>query len=134
MRRRAGGRRRLARGDSGAAAVEFAIVVPVFLLIVFGIIEFGFVFNAQISLTQAVREGVRAGAVGDAVSEAAMIDRFEDAYNGIGGGVLSGSATPCSPGDNDGDATLTGQLAFTTPISRFGPFTLESEAVMRCGG
>lgn len=128
-------RRRLS-GDRehGAAAVEMALVLPVLLIVMFGIIEFGFVFNAQISLTQAVREGVRVGAIGDDLTPSNMIGRMEDAYTGIGGGTLTGAATPCADGDTDGQARLVGALDFTTPISRFGPFTLRSEAVMRCGG
>ena len=59
--RRGGVHRR--RGEKGASAVEFALVLPVLLAILFGIIEFGFVFNNQISLNQAVREGARVDAV-----------------------------------------------------------------------
>jgi hypothetical protein len=40
-----------------------AIVVPVLLLIVFGLIEFGFAINHNIDVTQGVREGARQGAV-----------------------------------------------------------------------
>lgn len=56
-------RQRLARGDRGAEAVEFAILVPVLLLFVLGIVTFGFVFNAQITLSQAAREGARLAAI-----------------------------------------------------------------------
>jgi len=120
--------------EQGAAAVEMALILPVLLIVVFGIIEFGFVFNAQISLTQAVREGVRVGAIGDDLTAANMVGRMEEAYSGIGGGTLSGVGTPCVPGDTDESARLVGNLDFTTPITRFGPFTLQAEAVMRCGG
>lgn len=44
---------------SGQALVEFAIVIPVFLLILFGIIQLGLLFGAQNSLTSAVRETAR---------------------------------------------------------------------------
>ncbi len=49
--------------QSGAAAVEFALVVPILFLLVFGIIEFGFIFNRWISVTHASREGARLLAV-----------------------------------------------------------------------
>lgn len=52
------------RGDRGAVAVEFALVLPVFLLLVFGAINFGFIFNDWLSLTQGVQAGARGGAVG----------------------------------------------------------------------
>lgn len=43
--------------------VEFALVLPVLLLLVFGIIEFGIVYNAKITITNAAREGARKAAV-----------------------------------------------------------------------
>ena len=60
--------------DSGATALEFAIVVPVLLLLLFGMIEFGFVFQTQLALTHAAREGARMAAVGD-YDVATVIDR-----------------------------------------------------------
>jgi Flp pilus assembly protein TadG len=53
------------RADRGAAAVEMAIVIPVLLMILFGIIDFGRMYNAQVTLTDAAREGARAAAAGD---------------------------------------------------------------------
>ena len=47
------------RGERGAAAVEMALILPVLLLLVGGIIDFGRAFNAQMTLTQAAREGAR---------------------------------------------------------------------------
>jgi Flp pilus assembly protein TadG len=49
------------KDDRGATIVEFAIVLPVFILLIFGIIDFGLlIYNKQI-LTNASREGARAG-------------------------------------------------------------------------
>jgi Flp pilus assembly protein TadG len=52
-------RRRANQEDSGQALVEFAIVIPVFLLILFAIIQLGLLFGAQNSLTNSVRETAR---------------------------------------------------------------------------
>jgi Flp pilus assembly protein TadG len=52
-------------GDEGASAVEFALVVPILLLIVFGIINFGVVFSQQLTINNAVREGARRAVVAD---------------------------------------------------------------------
>jgi len=46
-------RQRAGSGDSGAAAVEFALVVPIFLVLVFGVIEFSFMFNQQSAINSA---------------------------------------------------------------------------------
>ena len=47
----------------GSSAVEFAIILPLLLTLLLGIIEFGYLFNQQISLTQAAREGAREYAI-----------------------------------------------------------------------
>jgi Flp pilus assembly protein TadG len=60
------------RNEDGAAAVEMALVLPILLLLVFGIIEFGFIFNRYISVTHAAREGVRHLALGVDPTEAEL--------------------------------------------------------------
>ena len=57
------GKRR--RGERGAALVEFALVVPVLLLLVMGTIDFGWTFNDYNSVRQGVREGARLVVVAD---------------------------------------------------------------------
>jgi Flp pilus assembly protein TadG len=52
-----------ARDDRGVALVEFAIILPAFLLILLGVMDFGKVFNYWQSATQAASTGARAGAV-----------------------------------------------------------------------
>lgn len=54
---------RRARGGRGAALVEFAIIMPVLFLLLFGIIEFGTAFNDYQSVRQGVREGARQAVV-----------------------------------------------------------------------
>jgi len=49
------------RSQRGAAVVEFAIVLPLLLVILFGIVEFGLLFYNKQVLTNASREGARAG-------------------------------------------------------------------------
>lgn len=51
------------RGEDGAAAVEFAIIVGVLAMIVFGVIEFGLVFWQVQNLRSATREAARVAAV-----------------------------------------------------------------------
>lgn len=54
-----GGPRAWRRGDDGAAAVEFAIVVPVLLLLLLGILEFAFVMRDALSVSSSVKVGAR---------------------------------------------------------------------------
>lgn len=57
---RALGRLRSPRRQRGATAIEFAILFPMFFLILYGIITYGMIFAAQQSLTLAATEGARA--------------------------------------------------------------------------
>jgi Flp pilus assembly protein TadG len=56
---------RRTRGERGASLVEFALVLPLLMLFVFGIIEFGGTYNNLISLRNGVREGARLAVVND---------------------------------------------------------------------
>lgn len=58
----------LTRLIRGQAVVEFAIVLPVLLILLIGLINLGFLINAQIILTQAAWEGARTGATLDPAS------------------------------------------------------------------
>lgn len=49
--------------DEGAATVEFALVAPIFLMLVFGIISFGIVFAQDLALGNGAREAARSGVV-----------------------------------------------------------------------
>lgn len=51
--------------ETGASAVEFAVLMPLLVLLVFGIIEFGLLFYNQQVITNASREGARAAIRGD---------------------------------------------------------------------
>ena len=53
------------RGDRGASAVEFALVVPLLLAVLFSIIDLGFAINRYTVLNNATREDVRAATLAD---------------------------------------------------------------------
>jgi Flp pilus assembly protein TadG len=55
--------------DRGAAAVEFAIVVPVLIILIFGSIEFGLAIQARTQVGNAAREGVRVASLGGSVAD-----------------------------------------------------------------
>jgi Flp pilus assembly protein TadG len=58
------GRQAGTRSDAGQSLVEFALVVPIFLILVFAIVDFGMGFHALITVTNSAREGARIGAIG----------------------------------------------------------------------
>ena len=60
---------RLKKENKGQALVELALVLPILLLLVFGIVEFGRIFGTYLMVIYGAREGARAAAVGTADSE-----------------------------------------------------------------
>ena len=60
---------RFAQDRRGVAAVEFALVAPIFLLIIAGIIVFGFYFAIQVAVTEAASEGARLSVAGLTAAE-----------------------------------------------------------------
>ena len=78
----------------GAAAAELAIVLPIFIILVFGIIEFGLAFNRLQGVHAAAREGARVGAIspGNECAEAF------DAIDGLGVTGFTCNVTQSCPG------------------------------------
>ena len=133
-------RRLIGTRDRGAAAVEFAIMLPLLLLLVFGIIDFGRALNAQVTITQAAREGARL----TALNQPNVASRTQAAATGLSGvGVTVWSACPAgsSPTAN-ADVKVTYAFTFITPIGAIarifggsGPgsqLNLSAEGVMPC--
>lgn len=68
-------------GQSGAAAVEFALIMIPLVLILFGIIEFGLAYNRQQGMHAGSREAARVASIG--ASYADVADAFESAVDTI---------------------------------------------------
>jgi Flp pilus assembly protein TadG len=106
--------------DRGAAAVELAFVLPVLLLIAFGMIDFGRLLHARITLTEAAREGARAVALGESTDAAKA--RAVRAAGSMTSKPLPTAAdvqvTPCGAGADPGAATVTVHhtFHFVTPF------------------
>lgn len=125
-------------GESGAAAIEFAFVLPILLLLIFGMVDFARGFNAHVSLSGAAREGARELALETGNHETATIEAAPSLT-----GVTVTTPTSC---DTDTKATLHAHYTFefVTPISAlmtlFGgglsanTIDLTGIGVMRCGG
>lgn len=76
-------RRRGDRGRGGQAVVEFALVLPVFVLLVFGALEFGRAYYNMHLLTNAAREGARRASLPNQ-TEAEVMDTVEGFLTGVG--------------------------------------------------
>ena len=58
----------------GGAAVEFALIIPIFLAVLFGIIDYGWYFYQRYALVAAVRDGIRWGVTSATPSSSAWLN------------------------------------------------------------
>jgi Flp pilus assembly protein TadG len=95
-------------GERGAAAVEFALVAPLLVLLICGIIDLGRAYATLNQLAAAAREGARVAAVLPD-PEGAQLGRVRDAVAGFAKGQLAGPDIARSSIDVDlrGDSTVT---------------------------
>ncbi|MDQ0824914.1 Flp pilus assembly protein TadG [Arthrobacter sp. B2I5] len=119
--------------ERGAAAVEFAILLPLLLMLVLGTIEFGRAYNAQITLTNAAREGARVMAINKIPAEAKA--KAQDAAAPISTSIPTTdiilSTDTCPVGTQ---VTLTIKYTLSTITGIAGPFPMTGKGVMLCGG
>jgi Flp pilus assembly pilin Flp len=78
------------RGEDGAAAVEFAFLLPLLVLLLFGFIQFGIALNTRIQATNAAREAARAAVVGiDDWDDVGGLEFWESVRQRAGVGEIS---------------------------------------------
>lgn len=124
--------------DRGAAAVEFALVLPVLLLLVLGILEFGRAYHVQTTLSNAARDGVRVMALQDnAAAAIAAVETSASPLNLADADITVTPAAGCSSAlTGAGLASVTIEYPFSL-VSGFLPvddFTLTGKGTMRCFG
>ncbi|RCK69302.1 pilus assembly protein [Desertihabitans brevis] len=129
--------RRARRDDRGAAAVEFALVVPVLLLIVLGIAELGRAYHVQTTLSGAARAGVRVMALEN--DDRAARTAARSAAGGLALTNTQISVTPTSCDRTGSAPAQTATVTITYPLDLIGgvlgdSITLTGTGVMRCNG
>jgi len=105
-------RRIASRHRRGAAMVEFAVVVPVFLLLVFGMIEYGRMVMVQQILTNAAREGARVGVL-DGSTQTKVNTAVSNYLTAAG---ISNSTTTVSP-NPPSSAAATAPVTVTVSVN-----------------
>ena len=139
--------------EGGAAAVEFALVMPILVLLISGIIGFGVVFAQQLALSNSVRQAARAAVVSNGLTCQAMADQartdattmFVTTANvGVSvqrrttAGVTSSPCglpanKPCAGGQLDDTLVVTGTYVSTLSLPFFQPsFNLSAIGSFRC--
>ena len=119
--------------ERGAVAVEFAILAPVLVMILLGIMEFGRAYNAQVSLTNAAREGVRVMAITN--NQTAARTAAKNAAPSLSPALVDSniafSAASCV---TDAQMTVTVTYTLSTMTGIAGPFAMKGKGVMLCAG
>lgn len=133
---------RLRSHDDGAAAVELALVAPIVLLLMFGLINFAVLFAQKLAVNNAVREGARAAVVGSAqYSTVDVQSKVQTALNGTiamnPSDVTVTSIGSCADSGVGNDYTVRANydssLLMPMLIPGFpGSFNIDGTAVYRC--
>ena len=100
----------LRRDQGGAAAIEFAIAVPVLILLIYGIFRIGLLFQANAGMQHALGEGARYATIFPTPSDSQIQTRMNAKLFGAGYGAF----TVSPPASNAGYKTLT--VTYTTPL------------------
>jgi Flp pilus assembly protein TadG len=122
------------RSGRGQALVEFALVFPIFIVLLLGIIEFAFLFNALLSVNYSARDAALAAAeAGDGTgADCVILDAVDAAigaptsdsrivtveiYKATAAGVMIGSPTTFARGGTTSGATC-GTTGLSVPYTR----------------
>ncbi len=130
---------RKGKHESGQAMVEFALILPVFIAILFAILEFGVYFSHSISVTSAAREGAREGIVcaSDADFSSRVETKVQNAAAGLNASNLNISVSKTgSSGNQDVVVSLDYAAATLTPLGKLlwgSEYHVTSSCTMKIG-
>ncbi|MGR3765924.1 TadE/TadG family type IV pilus assembly protein [Rossellomorea sp. NS-SX7] len=113
------------KSEKGQSLAEYALVLPLLLLLIFGIIDFGRYFHAYLTVDHAGREAARAASLGNNAVDAAV-------RNGAGIGLSSGHVQVSESG-GEAVVRIVYPITFVTPVigSLVGPLQVDNTTIMR---
>ncbi|MDE8667141.1 pilus assembly protein [Pseudarthrobacter sp. H3Y2-7] len=127
--------------EIGAVAVEFALILPIFLALILGIVEYGRAFSIQVSMAEGAREAARYSAIhysdtGYAKSTAQQ--KAVDAAPIANLKLTDVDISACAPNE-DSIVTISVATKYLTGLPTLVPFlpdimNISAKGVMRCGG
>ena len=135
---------RLRKSEDGAELIEMAIVLPLLMLLIMGMVDFGFLFQRYVVLTNAAAEGARVASLpGYSAGDATTRVQAYAVNGGVSGAVNVAVAPVSLPGTNGGSwpasqvtVTHVYTYQYIGPIAAIfggtgGTVTLTSRATMR---
>jgi Flp pilus assembly protein TadG len=91
------GRRTIRKDERGVAAIEMAFALPILLLFVFGIFQFGVILHANAGMQHALGEGARYATLYPKPADDLIVSKMSDAVFGMNVGTFS-TPTVTTPG------------------------------------
>lgn len=123
-----------AKRRGGAALIEFALIIPVLLALVIGIMEFGWLVKNNLTVANAAREGARVASLGKPTTE--VLTRIQNSTKPLSVSAPDGSVDmkwsdnngadnyPNTVSDSAGqNSVVSGKLIKITVRSKFKPLT-----------
>ncbi len=133
------------RGERGQTVVEFALILPIFLIVLFLLVEFGVGFSRWIVITNSTREAARFAAVQDDTAAAVATAATQRAIDTSGGLLDSDDATVdvyfvdgpddgTSVGDQGDSVVVSANLDYSliTPLRGFLSVAFDSINISSC--
>lgn len=121
------------KSEKGQSLVEFALVIPVLILILLAIVDFGRVYHVYLTIDHAGREAARAASIGkdDGTVQSVAVNYSESINLTTGQVAISPSGTRSS--GTEVKITITHPITFLTPVigEIVGPLTLTDTTTMR---
>ena len=107
----------LSSREKGQAMVEFTLILPVLLMIIMGIVEFGRAYSAYLTIQNAAREGVRLGITG--ATDAEVATAVEQVASTLDPSALTVNVTPAETSRSPGElltVTVSYRFQFLVPL------------------
>lgn len=101
------------RQEKGQALVEMALIMPLLIMLLLGIVEFGRIFNAYLIVANGAREGARAAAVGTTDTGIGM--KVFNVSSGLNLSRLSVQISP-SASNRDPGSSVTVTVRYSVPL------------------
>jgi Flp pilus assembly protein TadG len=106
-----------AKREQGQTMAEFTLVLPVLAILLFGVIQFGIVFNNYLAVTDAVRAGARQAAVARYLPaderEEAVVDKVTASAGGLDTSKLDITVEPSDDWEAGSDVTVTASYPYS---------------------
>jgi Flp pilus assembly protein TadG len=113
--------------ERGSVALELAVVAPVLMLLVLGLLQFALWYHAQNVVQTAAQEGARVAAAEEGTAEAGRARALEVLHDGLGQGATSEDAVASLDPDL-AHVTVSAEMLGLLPIPGLSSFTLSSES------